>query len=286
MDTDNKKYGVIVGRLLKSKVLQEKDIQYAERIRAKLTAQEPLLNVLKNLKLITDETIRATISGSQLDLRIGDLLVELGYLNADDLEAAFKIQQEREKDLKFGEILIKYNFIEEKLFYRVLSLQLGFPLVNPDISYVDKRLVAKSPLRILISQAFLPLKTADGTTLVAFKDPTDQVALQAARRLFGTDIRPAVADKKALLDTLRLLNNEAAGIIVNIDNNSIIGIVNSIILAAISDDVSDIHLEPSTDGLHIRFRKDGVLYQYKDFPKDTIPALISRIKIMCKADIA
>ena len=286
MDTDNKKYGVIVGRLLKSKVLQEKDIQYAERIRAKLTAQEPLLNVLKNLKLITDETIRATISGSQLDLRIGDLLVELGYLNADDLEAAFKIQQEREKDLKLGEILIKYNFIEEKLFYRVLSLQLGFPLVNPDISYVDKRLVAKSPLRILLTQAFLPLKTADGTTLVAFKDPTDQVALQAARRLFGTDIRPAVADKKALLDTLRLLNNEAAGIIVNIDNNSIIGIVNSIILAAISDDVSDIHLEPSTDGLHVRFRKDGVLYQYKDFPKDTIPALISRIKIMCKADIA
>ena len=285
MDTE-KKHGVIVGLLLKSKVLQEKDIQYAERIRAKLTVQEPLLNVLKNLKLITDETIRATISGSQLDLRIGDLLVELGYLNADDLEAAFKIQQEREKDLKLGEILIKYNFIEEKLFYRVLSLQLGFPLVNPDISYVDKRLVAKSPLKILLTQAFLPLKTADGTTLVAFKDPTDQVALQAARRLFGTDIRPAVADKKALLDTLRLLNNEAAGIIVNIDSNSIIGIVNSIILAAISDDVSDIHIEPSTDGLHVRFRKDGVLYQYKDFPKDTIPALISRIKIMCKADIA
>lgn len=282
----NQKYGEIVGLLLQAQVLQESDVEYAERIRAKLTVNHPLLNVLKDLKLVTDEQVRTTIRGSHLSLRIGDLLVELGYLNADDLESAFKIQQEREKDLKLGEILIKYNFIEEKLFYRILSIQLGYPLVNLEISSVDKALVAKSPLKVLTAQAFVPLKTEEGPTLVAFIDPTDQAALQAARRLFGAGIRPAVAEKKALLDTLRLLNNEAAGIVVNIDNKTVIGLVNSIILAAVKDDVSDIHIEPMVDCLHVRFRQDGVLCHYKDFPKDVIPALTSRIKIMCRADIS
>ncbi len=281
-----KTHGVIVGLLLQAKMLQEKDVLYAERIRAKLTVPEPLLNVLKDLKLITDEAIHATIAGSQLTLRIGDLLFELGYLNADDLEAAFKIQQEREKELKLGEILIKYNFIEEKLFYRILSLQLGCPLIKTEISTIDKQLVAKAPLKILTANAFLPLKTSEGPTWVAFKDPTDQVALQAARQFFGTNIRPVIADRKTLLDTLKLLHNEAAGVVINIDNNSIIGIVNSIILAAINEDVSDIHIEPSGDCLHVRFRQDGVLCHYKDFPKEVILALTSRIKIMCKADIS
>ncbi len=272
--------------MLKSKALQEKDVQYAERIRAKLTVQQPLLNVLKDLKLITEETVRDTIQNTHLAIRIGELLVELGYLTPDDLTAAFNIQQESEKGLKLGEILIKHNFIDEKLFNRILSIQLGFPLVDPTITEIDKDLVAKTPLKVLQSQLFLPLKTEGGATLVAFGDPTDQEALLAARRLFGSEIKPAVADKKTLRDSLRLLANEAAGIAVNVDNKTIIGIVNSVILAATRADASDIHIEPMVDHLQVRFREDGVLRHYKDFPKDIIPALSSRIKIMCKADIA
>jgi len=281
-----KKYGEIVSLLLASKALQEKDVQYAERIRAKLTVQQPLLNVLKDLKLINDETVRDTIQNSRLTIRIGELLVELGYLASDDLTAAFNIQQEREKGLKLGEILVKYNFIDEKLFNRILSIQLGFPLVDPTITEIDKDLVAKAPLKVMTSQLFLPMKTEGGPTLVAFNDPTDKEALLAAKRLFGSLIKPAVADKKTLRDSLRLLANEAAGITVNVDNKTLIGIVNSIILAAIKADASDVHIEPMVDHLQVRFREDGVLRHFKDFPKDIVPALSSRIKIMCKADIA
>ena len=285
-ENTKKKYGEIVSLLLASKALQEKDIKYAERIRSKLTVQQPLLNVLKDLKLISDDSVRDAIQNTQLTIRIGELLVELGYLSPDDLAAAFNIQQEREKGLKLGEILIKYNFIDEKLFNRILSIQLGFPLVDPTITLIDKDLVAKTPLKTLTSQGFLPLKTESGPTVVAFNDPTDKEALLAARRLFGTEIRPAVADKKTLRDSLRLLANEAAGVAVNVDNKTITGIVNSIIMAAIKTSASDIHIEPMVDHLQVRFREDGVLRHYKDFPKDIIPALSSRIKIMCKADIA
>jgi type IV pilus assembly protein PilB len=285
-ETIKKKYGEIVSLLIASKTLLEKDVQYAERIRSKLTVQQPLLNVLKDLKLISDETVRDTIQNTHLTIRIGELLVELGYLAPDDLTAAFNIQKDTEKDLKLGEILIKYNFIDEKLFNRILSIQLGFPLVDPTITEVDKDLVARAPLKTLTNQMFLPLKTEGGATIVAFNDPTDKEALLAARRLFGTEIKPAVADKKTLRDSLRLLANEAAGVAVNVDNKTIIGIVNSIILAATRVDASDIHIEPMVDHLQIRFREDGVLRHYKDFPHDIIPALTSRIKIMCKADIA
>jgi type IV pilus assembly protein PilB len=286
MAQNKKKYGEIISLLIESKTLLERDVLYAERIRAKLTVQQPLLNVLKDLKLINDETVRDAIQNTHLTIRIGELLVELGYLAPDDLTAAFNIQKESEKGLKLGEILIKYNFIDEKLFNRILSIQLGFPLVDPTITEVDKAMVGRAPLKTLTSHLFLPLKTESGATVVAFNDPTDKEALLAARRLFGTDIKPAVADKKTLRDSLRLLSNEAAGAAVNVDNKTIIGIVNSIILAAVKADASDIHIEPMVDHLQVRFREDGVLRHHKDFPRDIIPALTSRIKILCKADIA
>ncbi len=64
------------------------------------------------------------------------------------------------------------------------------------------------------------------------------------------------------------------------------GIVNALIIAAIKEDCSDVHIEPQSDRLQVRFREDGVLTHYKDFPVDIIPNLTSRIKIMCGADIA
>jgi type IV pilus assembly protein PilB len=278
-------HGEIIRLLLERGELQEKDLRYAERVHAKIGAAQPLLNVLKELKLVTDEAVRATLHAAHLSLRIGDLLVELGHIHADDLEAAFNIQQEREKDLKLGEILIKYNFIEEKLFYNVLSIQLGFPLVNPDLAMVDRELLARIPPKILETHVFLPISDG-GDTMIAFADTTDKAAIQAARRIFGQDIRPAVASKRALVDIIRLLTNEKSGRAVNVDSTTVVGLVNSIILAAIKEGASDIHIEPMRDRLHIRFREDGILQPYKDFPKDIIPPLTSRIKIMCKADIA
>ena len=220
-------YGEIITFLLATKALQEKDVIYADRVKQKLTDSKSLLNVLKDLKFITDETIRTTIQGSQLTLRIGDLLVELGYLHPEDLHAAFTIQKETEKSLKLGEILIKYNFIDENLFYHILSMQLGFPFVNPDISTVDRKMTAKVPLKILTAQTFIPLKTDEGGCLVAFQDPLDQTAVQIARRFFGAEFKPAIASKKSLADVLRLLSHEASGKTVDVDSSTIIGLVST-----------------------------------------------------------
>ena len=90
--------------------------------------------------------VRRSLFDTKLSIRIGELLVELGHLAEDDLIAAFNIQKEREQELKLGEILIKYNFIDEKTFNRILSIQLGFPLIDVNMSLVDKALFSKIPI--------------------------------------------------------------------------------------------------------------------------------------------
>ena len=285
-DATKKQYGEIVSLLLESGEVNEKDVRYAERIREKLATPQPLLNILKDLKLITDDTVRETIQKTKSTVRIGELLVELGYLAQNDLQAAFNIQKETESSLRIGEILVKYNFIDSRLFNRILAIQLGYPVVQPTFAAIDRDLTSRIPVKLLRKHTFLPLKNKDGATIVAFHDPTDQEAIAVARKLFGSQIIPAVSDQKALLDIFKILENEAVGSAINVDNKTVVGLVNSIILAAIQNDASDIHIEPMADVIRVRFRLDGVLAHHQDFPKDIGAALSSRLKIMCKADIA
>ncbi len=287
MRTEQKnKYGEIVTLLLKFGTVSEKQVEHAERIRQKLATPTSLINVLRDLDFVSDELVRKAMLDTRMSIRIGDLLVELGHLSEDDLAAAFNIQKERDTDLKLGEILIKYNFIDEKIFNRILSIQLGFPLIDVNVSLVDKALFNKFPIKTIIEYQFVPIKTSDGAFLVAFADPLDKISIEVANKFLGGKISPAIAEKKSLSDTIKVLSNLAAGKTINVDAKTVVGIVNSLIVAAIKEDCSDIHIEPQAERLQVRFREDGVLYHYKNFPADIIPTLTSRIKIMCGADIA
>ncbi len=279
-------YGVIVSLLLKSGLVSEKQVKHAERIRQKLATPTTLVNVLKNLGFVSDELVRKALVDTRLSIRIGELLVELGHLSNDDLTAAFNIQQEQEGSLKLGEILVKYNFIDENIFNRILSIQLGFPLIDVNMSIVDKALFNKIPIKTIIEYRFIPVKSTDGNVLVVFADPLDKKSIEVAKRFLGNKVSPAIAEKKSLGETIKLLTNLAAGKTVNIDGKTVVGVVNSFIIAAIKQNCSDIHIEPQSDRLQVRFREDGVLCHHKDFPADIIPTLTSRIKIMCGADIA
>ncbi len=279
-------YGDIVHHLIKSKRLTSQQIKHAERIQLKLATPKPLLHVLKSLKMVSDETINEVIRESRLSIRIGKLLVELGHLSEENLEAAFNIQQETEKHLKLGEVLEKYNFIDSRVFNTILSMQIGCSIHNPSLKSIDRRLLSKIPIKIIEENQFLPVKNRDDATLVVFNDPLDTKAKDQAKKYLGSDWKPAISDKQILRETIQLIVNEASGKTNDLDTKTIIGVVNSIILAGIENEASDIHIEPLVDRLQVRFREDGVLRHFKDFSFDIIPPLISRLKIMCKADIA
>lgn len=276
----------IVDHLVTSKRLTLEQVTHAERIQQKLVTAKPLLHILKDLRMVSDATVNEVIRETRLSIRIGKLLVELGHLSPEDLEAAFNIQKETEPDLKLGEILEKYNFIDSALFNKILSIQLGYPLQNPTLSNINRKLLAKIPLKIVSQYQFLPITLDSDEDMVVFADPQDENVMRVAKKYFGNQFQAAIGGKQLLRETITLLVNEASDREIDVDTKTVIGIVNSIILAGIKNEASDIHIEPLVDRLQIRLREDGILQHYKDFAVELIPPLISRLKIMCKADIS
>nr|WP_320010748.1 ATPase, T2SS/T4P/T4SS family [uncultured Desulfobulbus sp.] len=278
-------FSTVVRLLLEAKRITPAQVQHAERVRAKLTSYQPLLKVFRNLKFISDQDVKDVLRSASSTIRIGDLLVELGHISPEDLESAILLQKESDTKEKLGQVLVRHNFIEEQAFIEVLSIQMGYPFIEPALNNVDRARCEKISKTLMATHAFIPIKTEDGTVRVAFADPLDNEALQIARRFFGQNIVPAIAQSNSIRKTLDLLADKKSGQTMAVDTNTVVGTVNSIILGAIKNGASDIHIEPMEDRLQVRFREDGVLNHFKDYPREIIPALTSRIKILCKADI-
>ncbi|WP_051309371.1 GspE/PulE family protein [Desulfogranum japonicum] len=286
----NSSQNQIVRLLIEQGTITEKQYEHAQRVQKKLSVYQPLLKVLKELKFISDAEIKATIQSSSNSIRIGDLLTELGYISEDDLQAACRIQAESKEKQRLGTILVKQNYIDEQLLIEILSIQMGFPLLDPSLTEIDRELCQKIPSKILRSHCFLPLKKEDKHVLVALADPLDQDAKDVASRFLGAPIKPALSPRITLENLINQICKHPSSRTrysgIKAGPQSAVGIVNEIILQAVANDASDIHIEPLPDRLQVRFREDGVLAHYKDFPHNLIPQISSRIKIMCQADIA
>ncbi len=287
MPPDSSGIGKIVGILLDEKLVTDEQIRYACRVQTKLQVPLPIIEILKELNYITDNQIQSTIRSHRLSMLIGELLVELGHLKKADLEAAFQIQAESKIKKKLGEVLVEHNFIDERKFIEVLSIQMGFPYADPQFSNINLDLFSKAPAKWYDEHLQIPIRQEQDGVLVAFVDPLDKHELDAAKQVFGDKIQPAIALKRSILEAVKKTRRSVSGKRRSqIDQDTVVGIVETIIMDAVKDDVSDIHIEPMQDRLRIRFRQDGVLVHYKDFSKDIIAGLTSRIKIMCEADIA
>jgi type IV pilus assembly protein PilB len=281
----NKQYSTIIRQLLEARRVSSDQVQHAERVRSKLTTYQPLLKILKDLKFITDGDVKEILRSTTSSIRIGDLLVELGHISPEDLESAIRLQKESDAQEKLGQVLVRHNFIDEQVFIEVLSIQMGYPFIEPALNNIDRSRCERLSKTLMATHAFIPIKSDDGTVRVAFADPLDQEALQTARRFFGEHFVPVIAQSRSIRKTLELLAEKKIGLALAVDTTTVVGTVNSIILGAIQNSASDIHIEPMEDRLQVRFREDGVLNHFQDYPREIIPALTSRIKILCQADI-
>ena len=278
-------HGEIIDILIKENLLTDKQAVHAGRLRSKLTRPKPLLEIVKELGYVTDEQVTAAIRKNKLSMRIGSLLVELGLISEADLEAAFQIQRASQTPQKLGEVLVKNNFIKEFKLLEALSLQLGYPFIDPRFTNLDPSLLHQVPSTYRAKGTYIPIEREDGRIIVAFANALDQDDLEEARTVFPEGIRPAIATQEAIVEAYQRFERGAQAKEA-LDDDSATGIVERIILEAIEQNVSDIHMEPLPDRLRIRFRRDGVLEPYKEFPREIIPNISSRLKIMCKADIA
>jgi type IV pilus assembly protein PilB len=272
--------------LLKNAYLSDKQVEYARRVQSKLEKSRPLVQVIKELEFITDDQIGEALRKHPVEIPIGELLVELGHISASDLRTALAIQTEEKSKRKLDEILIERHLIQEHVVVEALSLKLGIPFIKPEWKDIDRKLLARVPLKWYESHHLLPIRADGGVVTVAFVDPLDQEELQAARQVFGDQLVVAIVCQSAIHEVVsKARRAEMKKQISSMDEQFIIKLVNDIILAALQRDASDIHLEPLEEHLRVRFRQDGVLSHFEDFPPETAPAVASRIKVLCEVDI-
>jgi type IV pilus assembly protein PilB len=276
----------IVELLIEAGKLTRDQLAYAQRIQSKLDTPRPILELLKELKIISEDHVKEVVRSLPTPMSLGNLLVELGRIREADLQIALKIQAEAKSRRRLGEILLERRLIDERSLIEVLSLQMGFPYVEPDFTEIDTKLFHRVPPKWYESHSFVPVRLEDGKPLIAFSDPMDKNELAAAREIFGAHIVVAIARRSSIERAVKRVQHvKQRERISPADENSIIALVDSIIAAAVARQASDIHIEPLKEHIRVRFRQDGVLLHYEDFPAALMGAITNRLKVMCDVDI-
>ena len=278
--------GEIVGLLLRENCLTEEQLAYASRVRSKLLSSKTLLDIIRELGYITNEQVREVLRKNRVQIRIGDLLLELGHISEADLTMALNLQNESSEKKKLGDILVENSIIDERKFTEILSYQLGFPLIEVELKKVVRTALTGNSLIFCKEHDMLPVGREEGSILVAFANPLDERGRDAAARAFGRNFIPAIATKKSIRETISAFErNQGRDTSEATDDRTVIGIFNAIIEDAIKDNASDIHIEPMKDRMRIRFRIDGVLMHSRDLSLELAPPLSSRIKVLAEANI-
>lgn len=277
--------GMITKLLLGESIISDQQLAYAVRVRTKLTTPQTMIDTLLELGYLTRDILQETLRNNRVKIRLGDFLVELGYLREADLKQALGMQSESAGKQRLGEILIDRGFIEERKFLEALSYQLGYPLIELTFVAIDRTLFTIIPLAVCREHDIVPVRREDSFVLLALSDPLDQKSHDCARNFLGDKARFAIASKESINDTLNALERSTNQPVLS-DENTIIGMINTVLDDAVEEGVSDIHIEPMKDRLRVRFRLDGVMHHHKDFPKEIAQQLSTRIKVMAQADIA
>ncbi|GFO67583.1 type II secretion system protein E [Geomonas limicola] len=278
--------GAIAQLLVQEGVIGEDQLGYALRVRSKLVSNKTLLDVLQELGYVTPEQVAATLRRNSISIRIGDFLIELGHIRESDLTAALNLQKEGVERKMLGDIFVENGFIDERKFIEVLSFQLGFPVEELEFRKLDRKLLAKAPFSTYRELQFLPIAVEEGAVTVVFANPLEQGSRSAAEGLFGRNLKPAISSRKSLLAAIANAERSAGNEEVGADESTVVGMINKLFDDAITEEVSDIHIEPLKDRLRIRFRHDGIMIPHIELPLEIAPQLTSRIKVMAQADIA
>lgn len=245
--------------------------------------------------------------------RLGDVLVEQGWLSPEALEEGLEAQAENGERL--GQVLVQQKKITEQELLNALALQLDLEVVE---SIDDKELrfdlVEQLPIQYLKKHEIFPFQSEDGTLRIAVNDPLDLEVLDDLRILFGqNEIRPVLVPAREILSAINRTYGQANDTTEQImqdlgeeadsqhlftelevgedllDETSeapIIKLVNHIFSQAVKSQASDIHIEPYQQHLQVRFRLDGVLHNVLSPPRRLHAAIVSRIKVMARLDIA
>jgi type II secretory ATPase GspE/PulE/Tfp pilus assembly ATPase PilB-like protein/FixJ family two-component response regulator len=248
--------------------------------------------------------------------QVGRLLLKEKWITKADLEKALEIQNKTKKILPI--ILMEMGVVKEATIMETIQSELGINRVYPNEFTVPKTLTHLIPKTVCKNNMLVPLKKANNRLIIAMADPTDYMKVEDLTFFTGLPIQPVLSSQKEITEKLKQLYDDGEvledalseldlidpteNIEILLDDEDgesdidellqakdqppAIRIVNAIISDALRHGASDVHIEPKTKYVMVRYRMDGLLHDKIHIPLSIHPSIVSRIKIMCELDIA
>jgi type IV pilus assembly protein PilB len=244
--------------------------------------------------------------------RLGDLLVQKGYLSADSLQSALERQRQGGRNRLLGEILVDGQYCTEDQIVECLASEYGVPYAKLDQRLFDPRVTDVLPREYVENNLVLPLFVVRGTLTIAIPEPSNLFLIDEIRSLSGLEVQIVAATTRDIRRMITSLPNSKVFVIDDIIEDSeaadvtlieeaiedigdiaeiagqspVIRLVNYLLFNAVKEGASDIHLEAAERSLRVRYRVDGRLYKSLEVPLHLLAAVTSRIKIMGGMDIS
>jgi type IV pilus assembly protein PilB len=275
------------------------DVKVIDEIRRRLgvRAVEPVLTSEAELTEAIDGCFRRISYKQERDKFLGDLLLERKLITKSQLEDA--IREQRQKNVKLGELLVSNGIVPEQAMLEVVAEKLGIEF--------RATLPVNIPgeFRDLLTEKFtsynrlVPIERRDETLVVAMTDPQDKNLLNMLHQALQREIKPVLTSQREIRKAIKKLYSESMGgtgeridlkrpveLIQNQHDDSqhstrrIITLVNNILAEGVSRGASDIHVTPKEDAVDLFFRLDGSLTKMEELPLRDRDNIVTRIKIM------
>jgi len=249
--------------------------------------------------------------------RIGQVLVDLGFIDEDQLQALLDEQQQRPGEL-LGQIAMDMHLITDDQLAQALAEQMGLQVVNLADVAVPPEVLGQVTEPMAQLYRIVPISFRNDVLTVAMCDPQKLSVLDELRSFLGYEIRAVVATEKDIAKALeryyavggesvesliedmesdeelsraaQSLQREGPLDLTSVealaDSAPVRKLLNMVFLLAIKDHASDLHFEPFESEFKIRIRADGVLYEMVPPPRHLAVAITTRIKVMADLDIA
>ncbi len=240
--------------------------------------------------------------------KLGEILIKQGLIRSDQLQAAIA-ETQRTKN-RLGPTLVSLGLLKDPQILRALEKQFSLPGVDVSQFEIETSVIAMVNRDFCDKNCVIPISKAGTTLVIAFADPSNLQVRDDLRYITKCKIQPVVATESTIMTAIAKYYSVAADTNLmkeevgeddiqaattstavqvggmQADDAPVVKFVNGILMEAIRKRTSDIHFEPYEKKFRVRFRVDGNLVEAAAPPISSGPAIISRIKIMSRMDIA
>ncbi|MBO7451764.1 MAG: Flp pilus assembly complex ATPase component TadA [Clostridiales bacterium] len=238
--------------------------------------------------------------------RLGDILIDSGFISATDLSEALSVQKATGKRL--GEVITEMGLMSEFDILRAVSSQYNYPIIDLNNVEVDPKATSLITEKYCEENTVVPIGFDDDKLVVAIDDPLNVLVQDDLQFITGKEISLMLATRSSIENCIRVnygkesAEKAAQELDQDLDDDMIAGLdaevseqvnsapvvklVNSMIDFAIHAGSSDIHIEPMEDRVRVRIRIDGVMQEIMSNPVNARDAITTRIKILSGMNIA